>query len=163
MKKHREKDSYTYKVEIVDGVEMFKVAFTGGENRTHEVSVSREVFTSLRQLQLAENRQAYKAELYISHYIEDVDNDDDVSYIAFAPMPSVEEEAEASELIDIIAVLIRKLTDRQRRRFLMYRVDGLSYREIAKREKCSLLTVYQSVNEADKKFREIIKNFSEDT
>ena len=160
MRKHREKDVYTYKVEIVGDVEMFSVAFKDGEGRINEVSVSREVFVSLKQLQLIENRLAYKSELYISHYIEDAD--DDVSYIAFAPLPCVEDEVIEDELADLIVGLLSELTDKQRRRFLLYRIDGLTYKQIARLEKCSLLSAYQSVQVVAKKIERILKKFSEE-
>ena len=160
MKKHREKDAYTYKIEIVGDIEMFSVVFKDGEGRTHEVSVNREVFASLKRLQLAENRLTYKSELYISHFIED--SDEDISYLAFAPLPCVEDEVFADELANHIAELLTELTDAQRRRFLLYRVDGLTYIQIAIREKCSLFAVYKSIQVANKKIDEAIKKFLEE-
>ena len=158
MKKHREKDAYAYKVEILDGVEMFTVEFKDGEGRLHEISVNREVFLSLKQLQLADNRRAYKDEFYVSHFIEDVD--DDISYIAFAPLPSVEDEIITKDLADVIAEVISKLTDKQRRRFLMYRLDCLTYKEIAVQERCSKVSVHRSVQIVEKKITEAINKFN---
>ena len=159
MKKRRDKDPYTYKIELLEGKEMFTVSFVDGQGSTHEVCVNRTVFTSLRQLQLAENRRAYKEELYISHYIEEAD-DEGLCSIAFAPLPTVEDTVLNIELADIIAGLIVSLTDAQRRRFLMYRVDGLTYKEIAELEECSLRSIYKSVQSVTKKIEKTLKNFS---
>jgi len=160
MKKRREKDPYTYKAEIIGGKEVFTVAFVDGQGNAHEVSVGREVFTSLRRLQLAANRRAYRDEIYISHFIEDAD-DEGLCSLVFAPLPNVEEMVANVELCEIIAGLILALTDKQRRRFLLYRVDGLTYKQIARQEKCSLFSAYKSVQNVTKKIEEILKNFSE--
>ena len=161
MRKYRDKDAYTYKAEIIDGREVFTASFVDGQGNSHEVSVNREVFTSLRKLQLAGNRQAYRDELYISHFIEDAD-DEDLCSIAFAPLPNVEDVVISGELCEIVAGLLFALTDIQRRRFLLYRVDGLTYKQIARRERCSLLSVYKSVGVATKKIEKSLKNFTEE-
>ena len=159
MRKHREKDLYAYKAEIVGGKEVFTVAFMDGEGNSHDVSVNREVFTSLKQFHLAENRLAYKDEVYISHFIEDAD-DEGLCSMVFEPLPSVENTVISGELCEAIAGLIMNLTDKQRRRFLLCKVDGLTYKQIARYEKCSLLSAYTSVQDATKRIDEVLKNFS---
>jgi len=51
-----------------------------------------------------------------------------------------------------------KLTDTQRRRYLMYHVNGLSMREIADIEGCHFTTVDESLKAAQKKLNKYLKN-----
>jgi hypothetical protein len=51
-----------------------------------------------------------------------------------------------------------KLTDVQRRRYLMYHVDGKTTREIAESEKTHFTTVHESLQAADKKIKKVLAN-----
>ena len=52
---------------------------------------------------------------------------------------------------------IRRLPEIQKRRLQMYFFDGLTYEEIAERERCSYQAVQKSVSAALKKIREFLK------
>ena len=162
MRKHREKDPYTYKAEIRDGKEYFSVAFKDGQGNQHEISVSREIFFALRQLQNTDNKRAYKDEFYLSHFVENAD-DDEFSSMTFSPISCVEDAVITSETDAAISELLSTLTDKQERRFLLSALDGKSEDEIAKIENCSRIAVHYSISSAKAKLKKLFKNFPDCT
>jgi DNA-directed RNA polymerase specialized sigma24 family protein len=160
LKNIREKDTYSYRVEIVDGKEHITVSFVDGEGQVNEVSISRKLFLSLQKQKQIENSQAYASERYISHYIGS-ENDDEVSSIAFYPLPAAESTVLQTELMDAMADVLGALSDIQRRRFVLHYVDGISLREIARFENRSFFAVRKSVTAAKALFEEKIKKFIE--
>ena len=54
-------------------------------------------------------------------------------------------------------------TEAQRRRFLLYALDGLSYEQIARLDGCSKYAVRDSVEAARKKFQDFFKNRPHET
>lgn len=155
MKRFREKDQYSYSIEVIDGEEHFIVKFVDGCGITHEISVNREVFCSLQELSKEENHQAYLIELYISHFTFN-GNDDKSAQIDFCPLHSPERSVLNSEAKMYITEILKDSTDAQRRRFLMYYVDNYSFREIAKIEECSFQVAQRSVIKVKKKFAQHI-------
>jgi len=162
MKKARTRNAYTYQVEEDGGIPRYYVIFTDAFGKKVKTPVEEKFITFLDDLKNEENRQEYRMEKHISHFIEDMD-DEYISSILFLPLPGVEETVITEEICEAIARLISSLTRKQRRRFILYRVDKLTYKQIALRENCSLLSVYQSVQEATKKIEAAVKNFLEDT
>jgi DNA-directed RNA polymerase specialized sigma24 family protein len=163
MKKYREKDPYKYHATIaVNGRAQFSVSFTDGQGREHEVTVDREVFVSLQQLKREENRQSYKLEYNVSHFIG-AEDDDMPSSIAFYPLCETNPEtaALAGEKHAIIANLIQSLTVKQRRRFLLRHLDNLNFAEIAKHDHCSTRSAYLSVRKSEKIIADLLKKFLE--
>jgi hypothetical protein len=160
LKKFREPDQYSYQVEMIDGVEHFTVSFIDGSGNNHDVSISRKVFESLQELKIEENRQAYLTELYVSHFISD-ENDDEVSSMAFYPLPTTEGDITKDEDVCAVSDILESLTDTQRRRLLLNCVDGLSLHEIARQEGCAFFAVYKSVTYAKAQFEKNIKKFFE--
>ena len=65
-------------------------------------------------------------------------------------------------LHELMAVL-DTCTEAQRRRFLLYALDGLSYEQIARLDGCSKYTVRDSVEAARKKFQDFFKNRPHET
>ena len=59
--------------------------------------------------------------------------------------------------------MLESCTATQRRRFLLYALDGLSYEQIARLDGCSKYTVRDSVEAARKKFQDFFKNRPHET
>jgi predicted DNA-binding protein YlxM (UPF0122 family) len=69
-----------------------------------------------------------------------------------------QEEADHRERRVVVAQkALDKLTEIQRRRYLMYHVEGLTLREIADAEGANFKTVYESLQAADKKIKKILR------
>ena len=92
-----------------------------------------------------------------------LDTLDEDEMLAFS-VPSVEEEvidqreqAEAYAKMQTTAVLaLDKLTDVQRRRYLMYHADGLTMRQIADKEGVIHSKIQKSLDAAEKKIRKFL-------
>lgn len=54
-------------------------------------------------------------------------------------------------------------TEAQRRRFLLYALDGLSYEQIARLDGCSKVSVYESIAAVRKKLKEFFKYHPNET
>ncbi len=61
------------------------------------------------------------------------------------------------ETLDELLSMLESCTATQRRRFLLYALDGLSYEQIARLDGCSKYTVRDSVEAARKKFQDFSK------
>ena len=77
---------------------------------------------------------------------------DDIDYEGeeFAGEETAETELEKKELRQELEKKLALLTETQQRRLLMY-AEGMSYREIANKEKISCVNVFKSVEQARKK------------
>lgn len=62
------------------------------------------------------------------------------------------------EILDELMAVLDTCTKAQRRRFLLYALDGLSFSEIAALCGCSKVAVYQSVEAVRKKFIKFFEN-----
>jgi DNA-directed RNA polymerase specialized sigma24 family protein len=104
----------------------------------------------------AENTQTYKNSPY-----------DELKGTALCQTPSPEdyfigeidarEESERrKECLDIANRALDKLTELQRRRYLMYHVDGMAIRAIADIEGTHFTTVHESLQAADKKIKKVL-------
>ena len=67
------------------------------------------------------------------------------------------------ETMDEPLSMLESCTATQRRRFLLYALDGLSYEQIARLDGCSKYTVRDSVEAARKKFQDFFKNRPHET
>lgn len=68
-----------------------------------------------------------------------------------------EEQVCRKETRDELLSVLDSCTEAQRRRFLLYALEGLSYEQIARLESCSKYAVRDSVEAARKKFQDFFK------
>lgn len=66
-----------------------------------------------------------------------------------------EEQICRMETLDELFSVLESCTEAQRRRFLLYALDGLSYAEIAKLCGCSKTSVFESIEAVRKKFKKL--------
>ena len=67
-----------------------------------------------------------------------------------------EREALLAQRQSLSALALDKLTDKQRRRYVMYHIHGKSYREIAEIENAHFTSVEESILAAEKKIQKFI-------
>ena len=60
------------------------------------------------------------------------------------------------ETLDELLAVLNGCTETQRRRFLLYALDGLSYEQIAQRCGCSKAAVQDSIEAVRKKFKKLL-------
>jgi RNA polymerase sigma-70 factor (ECF subfamily) len=78
---------------------------------------------------------------------------------ALHPPKSVDETVADDERDERLRQAIRQLPKTQRRRFMLYHEHGLTYAQIAEMEGCTRVSAFRSVNRAEEKIKEAIKNF----
>jgi len=69
-----------------------------------------------------------------------------------------EEAKRYEQQVELAHLILSKLTAVQRRRYLMYHVDGLTAREIAEAERVALPSVVECLQAVDKKIKKILTN-----
>ena len=67
------------------------------------------------------------------------------------------------ETLDELLSMLESCTATQRRRFLLYALDGLSFEQIARLDGCSKAAVQDSVEAARKKFQDFFKRLPYET
>lgn len=67
------------------------------------------------------------------------------------------------ETLDELLSMLESCTATQRRRFLLYALDGLSYEQIARLDGCSKVSVYESIAAVRKKLKEFFKYHPNET
>ena len=76
----------------------------------------------------------------------------------FVTLDAPEEARKLREREAIVDRTLDRLTEIQRRRYLMYAVDGLTVRKIAKKEGVIYSNVHKSLAQAKKKIKEFVSN-----
>lgn len=112
------------------------------------------VFNTLaRDFTLDNNRQAKQADRYLDKRpLEEIDSKENQKMLV-----SAEDEYFHQEQLDKLTDAKQKLTETQRRRLELYIEDGLSMREIAKKEGVHYTAVEDSIRAAFKKIKKFLK------
>lgn len=126
-----------------------KYAFLDGT--TTEVEVSEEIGAVIIDSRKAEHAQNERQRYHCPYSYDAIDYEGE----EYATDETPETEHIRSERDSRLYAALASLTETQRRRLLML-ADGLSMREIARREKADIKTVRESIEGARKKFQ---KNF----
>lgn len=67
------------------------------------------------------------------------------------------------ETLNELLAVLNGCTDTQRRRFLLYALDGFSYEQIANLDGCSKVSVYESIAAVRKKYQKLFKDHPNET
>jgi len=147
---------YTVRIEETDGIERYYISFTDGSRQWQETEVAPEVFAELEKSRKHEKRQLNFFDRHIEH--SEV-TEESLRDRASVPLNSLEETAIMRERENVLKSAVEELPEIQRRRFLMYYMDGLTYEQIAQRENCSHVAVVHSVDKARKAVTKKLKDY----
>jgi RNA polymerase sigma-70 factor (ECF subfamily) len=147
---------YVLRTEIRKGITRYYVSFRDGQATLREIEVSREVYLVIDECRKHEKRQKNFFDRYIEHSEL---MDETLSRRAHTLPMSVEEELDRKEEADALRAAIGGLPEIQRRRFVLYHEAHLTYEQIAEVEGCTKRAVKFSVDIAEEKIREKLKNF----
>lgn len=128
-----------------------KIKYTFADGATTEVEVSEEIGAVIIDSRKAEHAQDERQRYHCPYSYDAIDYEGE----EYATDETPETEYIRSERDSRLYTALAALTENQRRRLLML-ADGLSMREIARREKADIKTVHESIEGARKKFQ---KNF----
>jgi len=148
---------YTLRTEIVEGIMHYFVSFKDGQAVLRETEVSRPVYLEfLRFVKRERNIRRWD-----ERHIEQSELSDETLYKrALHPPKSVEETVFDSQRDERLRQAVAELPEIQRRRFVLYHEFGLTYEQIAEIEGCKRQPVTRSIQRAEEKIREAIKNFN---
>lgn len=121
-----------------------------------------EKFQKLKELSDEMYHEEAKSDWMYNKYIK-ASTDDDID-LEVMPTKSLEDDyfdrMDNSEKMKTISAVLRdKLTEPQRRRFLMHTIKKMTEREIAELEGVDRRAVHDSINSARKKLQKVLKNF----
>ena len=152
----KNKNLYTLRVEIVEGIERYYVSFRDGQAIQRETEVSRPVYLEfLRFVKIERNLRRSD-----ERHIEQSELTDETLYTRALYPPTDFEEMVIGCLRDKrLRRVIKELPEIQQRRFILHHEFGLTFEQIAQTEGCSKVAVFHSVSQAEDKIREAIKIF----
>jgi len=147
---------YILRTEVIDGISHYFISFKDGQAILRETEVSRPVYLEFCRFVKRERNLRRSDE----RHIEQSDLTDETLYNRAAnPPKAVDETVFDSMRNEQLRQAIAELPDTQRRRFVLHHEFGLTYEQIANMEGCKRQPVTRSVERAEEKIREAIKNF----
>lgn len=133
-----------YFIEYEDEVSMSKIELTLNEYRK---------FRSFKSYNI-KNKNIY------DRYIEHSEQTDETVYKRMVDKPEQVEDIVYKKMLgEEITKALNTLNETQRKRFIMYYLDDMTYEEIAIKEKCSKQAIKYSIDIAKKHLREKLKKF----
>jgi RNA polymerase sigma-70 factor (ECF subfamily) len=144
------KNLYTLRTEIVEGITHYFVSFKDGQDIHREIEVSRPVYTEFLRFVKAERNLHRWSE---RHLEQSELTDETLCERAFHQPKSVEDTVFDSIRNRRLRQTVLDLPEIQRRRFILYYEFGLTYVQIARTENCSAKAVEHSVEIARKKIK----------
>jgi len=147
---------YTLQTETVDGVTRYYVSFADGVGDRHITEVSQVVYLEFLRFSIKERS--------LRHWDERHREYSDLSDEAIYNRALYQQKALEDTVIDDLrnehlCLAIQQLPETQQCRFLLYHDFGLTYKQIAEIEGCTTMPVKRSIDRAQEKIREIMKNF----
>lgn len=149
-------NSYTLRMEIIEGITHYYISFADGQAIPRETEVSRPVYMEF----LCFTKQERNLRRWDERHTEQSELIDETLYSrAFYPPKSVEETIFDSQRDKRLRKAIAELPSIQRRRFVLHHEFGLTYEQIAQMEGCKRQPVTRSIERAEQKIKEVMKNF----
>ncbi len=149
----RRKDKYNpYTLSVIDG--KCYLAFKDGQGHSHKLELDVKLYALFDRFELDDLSFLNEQE---RHLDQTELSEELLSRRVPENQASVEETVYESLQTQALREGINRLPEVQKRRLQMYFFDGLTYEEIAVRERCSYQAVQKSVTAALKKIREFLK------
>ena len=150
-KRRKSKDN-PYEINIIDN-NTYIIIFKAN-SREEKVKVNKDVYEAFNQFELEDIRQLHEYERHIEHSEQ---SDINLYNRAVEQNSSVEEIVENNILQENIKKAMNTLTLIQKRRIYKYFFENKTLEIIAKEEKCSIMSVKESIDAAIRKLQKILK------
>lgn len=149
----RRKDKYNpYSIYEKDG--KYYISFKDGNKDSHEFEISKPLYEAFNEFELKDLSHLSEWDRHIEHLQLD---ETTLARRAIQPPDSVEEIAVRDILTEYLHKAIQELPVTQKRRLEVHFFGGLSYTEIARKERCSRMSVKRSVDAAVETLRKKLK------
>jgi RNA polymerase sigma-70 factor (ECF subfamily) len=144
----RQSSTYALRIDESDGEPRYFVSFKDGQAIMREVEVNREIYLALNDCRKHEKRQRsfYERHTEYSELTDETLND----RARYTPK-TVEDTITEMERSEVLQKAIAELPEIQRRRFVLYCDEGMTYAAIGRLEGCSATSVKSSVDRAKAK------------
>ena len=143
--------TYALRVEEIQGITHYFIAFKDGRGLFRETEVSRPVYLEFQRSAREEQNQAR----WSRRHIEQSELTDQSLYDRALHKPKALEEVVLDNLCnERLAQTVAMLSETMRRRFVLYHDFGLTYQQIAEMEGCTKMPVKRSIDRAEEKIRE---------
>lgn len=149
-------DDYDLRVEGSEHPHYF-VSFKDGQGTTQKFEVDEQLFMTFISFSKVDRKQKNVFQRYIEH--SEI-TEATLNQRATTSQRSVDQQVADNEYAKELYAVIKNLSDKQRRRFLLYYGHGITLEEIARLEGCSRQPVERSIRAAEKKIIKKLKNFS---
>ena len=111
----------------------------------HEIEVDEDIFRLYESFNKEERHQQYESRKYIEHISV---SDEELHQRAFHECELTDDFVFSKLEIHALYEAIAKLSGLQRKRFILYFEDDLTYKQIAQIENCSVTSVKRSIDRA---------------
>ncbi|SHE90224.1 RNA polymerase sigma-70 factor, ECF subfamily [Tissierella praeacuta DSM 18095] len=147
-----------YSLEIIRGKnkDRYFVSFTDGYGEFQRLEINEDIYFALFELNKRDRNLTRSDERNIEHSEL---TDETLIRRAFEKPKCIEEIILEKEMKKLFWKAIGELSGVQRKRLLLYYDCGLTLKEIAKMENCSIRAIKYSIDIAKKKLEEKIKKF----
>ena len=136
------KPTYTVRISETGGAPRYYAAFVDGSGARQEVEINREIYLTLEECRRDESRQQRS----VKRHQERLDLTEEQLADRIAKLPVPMEEMVTLTMAAITA--LAEFPENQRRRFLLYYKEGLSYEQIGVIENCSKQAIAKSIGAA---------------
>ena len=130
------------------------ISFRDGQGVLRKITIDRELFHLMDRFEL-------EALSYLNavdrHYEQSEQTEVSLNLRAIEKPESVEDDVIRELEYERLYQVISQLSDTQRRRLILYYLKGLTYKQIAKRERCTFQAVAKSVAAAQIRLKNILK------
>lgn len=147
------KKPYTIRATRVAGIKRYLARFKDGQGNAHESKVTYRVYLDFQRAIREDRNQDRWQERYIELFAL---SDEELFKRAINKPKSLEDIALDNLSIEQLERAISKLTETQRRRFLLWQ-RGLTYRQISQVEGCAEPSVIRSVSRAKEKIYKMLR------
>ena len=146
-----------YSLEIIKGrKDRYFVSFTDGYGEFQRLEINEDVYSALADLNKNDRNLTRSDERNLEHSEL---TDETLIKRAFKKPKGIEELILEKEMKKLFWQAVGELSDIQRKRLLLYYDYGLTLKEIAKMENCSIRAIKYSIDIAKKNLKEKIKKF----
>ena len=157
-KRRKDKDN-PYEI-FLDGYKTesphYYMSFRDGMSQEQNIEISQELFQALDQFELEDLSYLNKVDRYYEHSeLTEIS----LHKRAFNQLESVEETALRYIQNEDLHHAIKKLSEKQRRRLILYYFEEYTYEQIAKMENCSKVAVKYSIDKAIVALRKFLSDF----
>ena len=150
-----QKKIYTRRIRLDGDKKKFFISFWDVSSHYLEIEVSEAVYEQFTEFEHEDNHYHYINRKYLERFEL---SEEILSSRMTKERASLEDLIEREVLSRDVDAALASLSVIQRRRFLTYVDEGLSCREIAKRENVSLYAVKDSISWAKKSLKKYLKN-----